>query len=429
MPYLTPDSLPEGTDCRSLQIPASSEWLALVTGALTELTKKWNWEQYGSVTVDQAVSVMETMISAYFAGCSGCILPGGYRATRIGVTGHLQTLDDNGEWQDATGDYTYPQVTPREGGTEQDQICLAASNAASVFEQAYEQITEAYASELTAAEALTALIEWFIIAVGGEAAPFAFAIALFLIPVFVLAYEALDTLTQDLWDSTFTEQFTCMLIDCATNTDGVITFDWDCMEHALYARTYSAGLNDAQLLLYMQINFIVWSLGGVDAINAAGATTGITEADCSFCEGCPTIFRTFDFTAEDGYVCGWFGLLSDAADTHWLDGIGFRGYNGSNPDRCFVVFHTPDDAPTYIYSITFRFTAMPSSGDVFVGFSSLTSPLSGDYHYVYPASTGLTEVTWICDQELTGFVVGFERGGGDTSYVADIVGATLLAES
>lgn len=288
MPYLTPDEIPEERDCRALSIPASTDWLAIVSGALTELTKTYNWEQQGSVTVDEAVAAMQTMIDAYYEGCASgtCMLPGGYHATRINAAGHLEILNDSGEWVDATGDYTYPAITPREGGTEQDQICLAAANCANVFELAYEQITEAYAGEISEAEALSALIEWFIITVGGEAAPFAFAIAMFLLPIFVLAYSALNYLTADLWTDQFTQQFVCLLVNCATNTDGVITFDWDCVEHALYATTYSAGLSEVQLRLYMQINFIIWSLGGVDALNAAGATTAITEYDCGGCSGC-----------------------------------------------------------------------------------------------------------------------------------------------
>jgi len=321
MPYLTPDELPETYDCRSLAIPASSDWLALVTGALTELTKTWNWEQHGTLTVDQCVTAMETMIAAYYAGCSACTLPGGYKATRINASGHLETLSDSGEWEAATGDYAYPAITAREGGTAEDQICLAATNAANVLSLAYEQITEAYASELSAAEALTTLIEWFIIAVGGEAAPFAFAIALFLIPVFILAYEALDYLTADLWDDNFTQQFVCMLVGCATNVDGVVTFDWDCVEHALYAGTYRDGFSELQLRLYIQINFILWVLGGVDALNVAGATTGISSAVCLGCgQWCyPLNFR------EDDYDLA----LSSLNGGTWIAGEGWRTTNTS----------------------------------------------------------------------------------------------------
>jgi len=322
MPYLTPQELPEERDCRALSIPANSDWLAIVSGALTELEKEWNWEQHGAVTISEAVDAMRSMITAYYDGCTACTLPGGYRATRINASGHMEVLDDSGNWVDATGDYAYPPLTPREGGTEQDQICLAATNAVNVLSLAYEQITEAYASELSAAEALTTLIEWFIITVGGEAAPFAFAIALFLIPVFILAYEALDYLTADLWDDNFTQQFICMLVSCATNTDGVVTFDWDCVEHALYANTYSEGFNELQLRLYLQINFILWVLGGVDALDAAANTTAIETADCSACAG---VWQyTWDFAADGKGI--WDVWNSEAT---WTAGVGFQSKNNT----------------------------------------------------------------------------------------------------
>jgi len=96
-------------------------------------------------------------------------------------------------------------------------------------------------------------------------------------------WGALSYLTVDLWDGNFTEAFICTLIDCATNTDGVVTFEWDCIEHALYAAAVSHGINETQLRLYAQINYIIWILGGIDALNTMAATTAITEADCTFC--------------------------------------------------------------------------------------------------------------------------------------------------
>lgn len=65
MPYLTPNSLPADTICRVLFIPDSLDWLAQVTGALQELTFPYNWEQFGDVTVDEAVQAMLTMFDAF----------------------------------------------------------------------------------------------------------------------------------------------------------------------------------------------------------------------------------------------------------------------------------------------------------------------------------------------------------------------------
>lgn len=65
MPYLTPNTLPADTICRVLFIPNDLDWLAQVTGALQELTFDYNWEQYGSVTVAQAVQAMTDMFDAF----------------------------------------------------------------------------------------------------------------------------------------------------------------------------------------------------------------------------------------------------------------------------------------------------------------------------------------------------------------------------
>lgn len=71
MPWLTPDAIPEGDDCRPLLIPAGSEWLALVSGALTELTMRYNWEKFGTLTVDETVDRMQVMIDHYYASACG----------------------------------------------------------------------------------------------------------------------------------------------------------------------------------------------------------------------------------------------------------------------------------------------------------------------------------------------------------------------
>jgi len=64
--WLTPDSIPTNRVCRVLSIPASSEWLALVSGALLELTKEWNWEEFGSITAEQAAEEATSVFMDYY---------------------------------------------------------------------------------------------------------------------------------------------------------------------------------------------------------------------------------------------------------------------------------------------------------------------------------------------------------------------------
>ena len=65
MPYLTPNTAPGDTLCRVLFIPNDLDWLAQVTGALEELTFPYNWEAFGSSSVDDTVAEMVKMFDAF----------------------------------------------------------------------------------------------------------------------------------------------------------------------------------------------------------------------------------------------------------------------------------------------------------------------------------------------------------------------------
>lgn len=56
MPYLTPDTPPAGTICRTITIPDDPEWLAIVNGALLELTRTRNFEKFGTYTPEQTAA-------------------------------------------------------------------------------------------------------------------------------------------------------------------------------------------------------------------------------------------------------------------------------------------------------------------------------------------------------------------------------------
>jgi len=65
MPYLTPDTPPSGRICRTISIPADWTFLALINGALTELTKVWNWEQFGTLTPQEAADFFQTLFDDF----------------------------------------------------------------------------------------------------------------------------------------------------------------------------------------------------------------------------------------------------------------------------------------------------------------------------------------------------------------------------
>lgn len=320
MPYLTPDEIPEESDCRSLFIPASPEWLAIFSGALTELTKTWNWEQGGAVTVSEAVALCQSIIAAYYDGCVSCELPGGGKIIRIGNHGQLEELVD-GAWVPPTGDYVIPPPEAREGGDSLDQNCLAAKNAANVLRQLYESLSESWAAELTADEALVAFIAALVAIVGFAFAPITFAIAAFLFVIFEAAFEALEFVTADLWDESFTDQMVCILLGCAENNAGVVTFDWDCLNAAFTRQANDFSLTDEQLRLYIQIGYIMYFIGGTDGLNLAGGTTEITDDSCDDCDN--VWGRKMDFRLSDWGFAAVADPVNGGTVGSYSSGVGF----------------------------------------------------------------------------------------------------------
>jgi len=299
VPYLTPDDIPESDVCRSLSIPASTDWLAFFGGALTELSKTYNWQQWGAVSVDDTVAKMQEIIDNWYTEpCEACSTPGGYRVIRIGAGGHVEQLDENGDWVDATDEYHIPPPDAREDGTEADQICLAAKNATNALETLYNSLSDSFASELTTAQALVAFAEAAILYLGFEFAPITFGIAAFLFATFELLYTALSYLTADLWTDDFSNQIACFLQTCASNDAGVVTFDWDCFNAQLNSLADDFSLSELQIRLYLQVAFMLQFIGGADGLNFAGGSTEITDDDCSFCED--RWCYTWDFTVTDG---------------------------------------------------------------------------------------------------------------------------------
>jgi len=71
--WLTPDAPGVGYICRPLFIPNGEDWLAIVTGALIELTYDYNFELYGSESVADTVAAFNTMFDHFcFNDETGC---------------------------------------------------------------------------------------------------------------------------------------------------------------------------------------------------------------------------------------------------------------------------------------------------------------------------------------------------------------------
>lgn len=274
MPYLTPDSVPEDDICRPLLIPASSQWLAIISGALTELTKSWNWEESG-ITVDEAIQAVWTILDSYYntecAGSGGC-----RRIYRIGQGGQIQMSDDAGEtWESAATEI--PPTPPRTEPTEEDRLCAAASNAVNVLHQTYEEMIDAWQLDNSVEFGIGAFAAILALLVGNWLGVVSAIAIPFVWELFGGVYATIGTFLQDAWDSDFTDALTCLFLEAATDTGGVITFDWNAISQGLADRvTETAAPEDA--LLWAQLNYMVLFIG-IEGLNAAGATTGVV-GDC-----------------------------------------------------------------------------------------------------------------------------------------------------
>lgn len=65
MPYITPATIPAGVRRKVLHVPADVQYLALVTGALLELTRVQNFERVDGITPEEAAAQFTQMLYAY----------------------------------------------------------------------------------------------------------------------------------------------------------------------------------------------------------------------------------------------------------------------------------------------------------------------------------------------------------------------------
>lgn len=291
------------------------EWAQFLLGAAKVLGDPFNWYEAGDMSTDEAAEAFRVIVQDAPYNLRSCPNPAGGRIFRVNALGKVQELSDAGEWTDPTGDATIPPVPERSGGTPEDQICLAAKNATNVLQLLYENLTDSFNSHLDEAEAATALVLTIISLIGAEFAPITFALVTFFSVVFSVLYGVLEFVAADLWDDTFTKALMCILRDCATNDAGVVTFDWDCFQAALAHQTNVFDLTFEQLRLFGQIEYLLQVIGGVDALNAAGATTAITDDDCS---GCACTGTSVNFGVSDqGFVATLGNYATDIFGTGW----------------------------------------------------------------------------------------------------------------
>lgn len=323
MPYLTLDAIPEGRLCRPLFIPDDPLWLALFGGALTETTKVWNYQQFGTLTPEEMAEACELIVAQWYEEiCGTCELPDGDRIVRINEDNVWEELD-NGVWQPTTGDYFIPPPDAREEPTADERRCLAAANATNTLQIMYEELTDLFGEALGTIEALA---DWAGL-IGAAIIPGLGLAVRALLTIGVIAFKEVfdftEFITADFWTSTFTDNMRCTLYECATDTAGVVTFDFDCVWERIKGQIEWLDPTIASAALAGQVLFMLNSIGA-QGLNLAGATTAIEVADCSECG----VLHCYELDFMVSSHSGEFTISGGS----YSSGVGYVGTGGSAPN-------------------------------------------------------------------------------------------------
>jgi len=306
--YLTLDEIPVGRLCRPIFIPDDPMWLALFGGALTELTFPYNYQQFGTLTPQEMADACAEVIAEWYeAICQSCELPEGEPIMRIGLDGVLEQLID-GAWSPPAGDYFIPPPEAREESTAEERRCLAAANAANVLKLMYEEITDEYGTGLGYLEAITTFAVFVIGLIAPPVGLVTRALALLALAAWQVAFDTAEFVTADFWTSAFDENIRCALFRSSVDTDGVVTFNFEQVNYELIYQVNWIDPTGGSFALAAQVRWMLGQITG-DGLNLAGATTAITEADCSDCDETPC--RDWNFRDTDG---GWFFVRNGSSE-------------------------------------------------------------------------------------------------------------------
>lgn len=299
--FRTPPTLPEGTQCRGIVIPASKEWLGIYSDALLELTRSYNYLQVEptDLTPEETAELAYAQYVAWLNSvCSGGACPppnvAGNPIIRISpTTGKFEQLDDDAEtWIEPTGDLEIPAIQPRAETTEEERICAAAANAAFILHTLYDATLALWEDGIAPLAAFEQFGE-----LAGEIANAVLAVVLgvfapFVGTVWAIFYTTMEWLTLDTWTTDFEDRLACLFREYAVYTDGVVTFDFMGVQGGLFT---SENTRSQEILLLGQVLYLL-SIIGADGLNLAGETTGVTGE----CGDCGAWCYEFDFLTDSG---------------------------------------------------------------------------------------------------------------------------------
>jgi len=279
-------------------------WAQYALGALKALTVGYNWYKSGDLDVDEAAEAFRLIVQqAPLNKLPSCSLPTGQPLMRIDPTnGHIQGVDEDGNWQD---DPTLPPPPARTDPTDQEKRCLGSANTANALKILYESLTDSWSMGLSTAEAITA----FVAAVGTTLSAAFFPPAAALIAIggllFEVVYAVVEFVGADVWSDGFDARLLCILYACSSVDADVVSYDFQCVIDRLAAQTDVLDLSLAELRLFGQLYYILNFIGS-EGLNYSSGATAITEATC-LCAWS----HEFDFSVDEQ---GWYA-------TDWLDGF------------------------------------------------------------------------------------------------------------
>jgi hypothetical protein len=397
--WKTPSYQGSGRICRPLFIPNDPQWLAAVGGALSELTKEYNWEQVGITPQRASEIAAEMLLRFYTEECgdgTGGPIP---RIYRRGTRGQLQFSEDGGEtWEDEAELGIFPPVPPRPEPTPDDKRCLAARNAVEVLHRVYLELLDAWNEDSSiqfGIAAFATILGLLIAALFGAPILVITALINFAIEAFGGAYALMAVLGDDDWTASFTDELTCLFLENATVNAGVVSFDY-------------MAIRDNLSTLHVDPALIAWlwyimQIIGEEGINHAGATTAISEYDCG---GCDEVWcHKIDFTLSDG---GW--AVKTAGRGTWVAGEGWRSSNIDGGQRLHI---SRDFMPNI------RITRIDSDVSYVYG-----SHVMGDLIrlWLHGEQTGSLPPSWgVCDQATHRLTVG-DIGHPATYDRIDLIG-------
>jgi len=250
------------------------------------------------------------------------------------------------------------------------------------------------------------------------AAPISLAAAAIISIVSIAFREFVEVATYvgaDVWDSTFNDLFKCMLYECSDVDEGVVTFDWDCLVQKLYDYTGETITPDSIRLL-AQLGYLL-NIISIDGLNLAGATTAITDGDCSDCEEtwCYTFYFTDGWNDFEPLVNG-YGTYG----TQTIDGIRSTFFPSPTFENVQAINMTRDFGGIDITGMTVRVNAPFGSGATAVVYFNH----NGGNIYLNPMSSGELDYGYFTSFSLEEITLGTSdpnRGSGDYNYIVSLM--------